>query len=244
MNIDFSSLAMFVAGIVMAIINILAGGGSIISIPLLIFAGISPTEANATNRVAILFQNASAIVSFAKQGIVVLRESSLFLVPSLVGAFLGANLGVFVSDELFKKIFAIVIPVSLGIMFFQRKKSTTVIMNKPLLLFVFFCVGVYGGFVQVGVGFIIILTLTSFTNFDLIRINAIKATIVFSYTILAVVVFAVNQKIQWQPAFFLSSGAIIGGWMGSYISVKVNEVWIKLFIFLLGIVFSIRLIFF
>lgn len=226
----------------MAIINILAGGGSILSIPMLIFLGISPTEANATNRIAILLQNSSALLSFARQGIVVINEAKIMIIPSLCGAFIGAHLGVYISNEIFKKIFSVVIPIALATMFFKQTNAQTSTMNKPLLIFVFFCVGIYGGFIQAGVGFIIILALTSFTNFDLIRINAIKVTIVFCYTTIAVIIFMINGKIQWTPAILLSCGAIIGGWLGSYISVKLKDIWIKYFILALGILFSVRLI--
>ncbi|WP_261344010.1 sulfite exporter TauE/SafE family protein [Candidatus Uabimicrobium amorphum] len=237
-----SPLFLFLVGIAMAVVNILAGGGSILSIPMLIFFGISPTEANATNRVAILMQNTSALLSFARQGIVVINEAKIMIVPSLCGAFFGAHLGVYIGNEIFKKIFSTVIPIALATMFFKQRNVEVDTMNKPLLMSVFFCVGVYGGFIQAGVGFIIILALTSFTNFDLIRINAIKVTIVFCYTIVAVVIFMINGKIQWTPAILLSCGAVIGGWLGSYINVKLKDVWVKCFILVLGILFSIRLI--
>ena len=236
------SILLFFVGILMAIINILAGGGSILSIPMLIFLGISPTEANATNRVAILLQNSSALLSFARQGIVVINEAKIMIIPSLCGAFIGAHLGVHVSNEIFKKIFSVIIPIALATMFFKQSNTQISTMNKPLLMLVFFCVGIYGGFIQAGVGFIIILALTSFTNFDLIRINAIKVTIVFCYTTIAVIIFMINGKIQWTPAILLSCGAIIGGWLGSYISTKLKDLWIKYFILALGILFSVRLL--
>ena len=238
----FDYILLFLVGIAMAIINILAGGGSILSIPMLIFLGISPTEANATNRIAILMQNSSALLSFARQGIVVISEAKVMIIPSLCGAFLGAHLGVYVSNEIFRKIFSVIIPIALATMFFKQPNTQANTMNKPLLIFVFFCVGIYGGFIQAGVGFIIILALTSFTNFDLIRINAIKVTIVFCYTIVAVVIFVVNGKVQWMPALLLSCGAVIGGWLGSYLNIKLKDIWIKCFILVLGILFSIRLI--
>lgn len=244
MHLDFlSCTAIFATGIAMGIINILAGGGSVLSIPMLIFIGVSPTEANGTNRIAILLQNASALWGFAKQGIWVFREARILIIPSLIGAFIGANIGVSISDSLLRHSLAVIIPLALGASFLKKREKRAETFNKPLLMFVFFCVGIYGGFIQAGVGFIIILALTSFTNFDLIRINAIKVTVVFFYTIIAVTTFAIGGKIKWLPAIYLSCGAMIGGWLGSYANVKINEKWIKGFILALGIVFSLRLLF-
>ena len=152
-------------GSIAGFLNVLAGGGSLLTLPVLIFLGLPAATANGTNRVAIFIQNISAISGFRKQGVFPWRISLLCTLPALAGAWLGANLAVDIDDQLFKRLLAIIM---IGVLIFTAwdpmkrirvEKMHLTPLRTAALLVSFFFVGIYGGFVQAGVGFLIITAL-------------------------------------------------------------------------------------
>lgn len=235
-------------GAVAGFLNVMAGGGSLLTLPLLIFLGLPAATANGTNRVAIFFQNIFAIGGFKRQGVFPARLALLCTVPALAGSYLGANLAVDIDEQLFRRLLAIIM---IGVLLFtvvdpMRRWQVTVEHLSPLrglvLILTFFAVGVYGGFVQAGVGFLIISGLLAH-GLDLVRINAVKVIVIFAFTIVALAVFMAHGQVDYGLGLALAAGNSAGGWTASHVAVKKGHDWIKKVVSLTVLVFAIKLLF-
>jgi uncharacterized protein len=235
------------AGCIAGFINTVAGGGSLLTLPLLIFLGLPPSMANGTNRVAIFLQNVSAMTTFHRNGFRDYKIGLLYMLPALLGALIGAYLAIDISGELFNRILAIVMFVVLAFILFKPtqflKKYRGLVGNKYFTLLVFFFVGLYGGFIQAGVGVIIMAALTLLTDFGLARINALKVFVVFFYTIIALGTFIWAGKVDWMIGLCLAAGNMTGAWLGAHFSVKKGDKWIKAVLVIMVSAFAIKLLF-
>ncbi len=230
----------FFVGAVAGFINTLAGGGSLITLPTLIFLGLPTAVANGTNRLAIMIQCIFAVAGFKRKGVSNFKLSLLFSAPALLGAIIGAQIAIDMSDIIFKKVLAIIMLLVLGLILWNPSKKW---QNKLLydegviglgrsrlimVMIVFFFIGTYGGFIQAGVGFLIIAALTTICGLGLVDTNSHKVFIVGIYTIFALLVFVLNGKVSWMIGFALAAGNGLGGWVGSHWAVARGERWIKL----------------
>ena len=222
-----------VVGIVAGFFNTLAGGGSLLSVPALIFVGLPATMANGTNRVAILMQNLTAVAGFKQRGLADFELSLGLSVPAVVGAIVGAKLAVDISDALFQKVLAAVMLLAVGLILWnptRRWQGDQAVLSpkrRLLAMVAFFFVGIYGGFIQAGVGFIIIATLVLITGLDLVHTNSHKVFVVGMYTLAALATFALSGKVNWGIGLVLAVGNGIGGWIGSQWAVVGGERWIR-----------------
>ncbi len=237
-----------VVGIVAGFLNVMAGGGSLITLPLLIFLGLPAAVANGTNRVAIFFQNIFAIGGFRRQGIFPLRLAMLCTVPALAGSYLGANLAVSIDDATFKRLLA---AIMIGVLIltlvdparrWRRQVEEMTPLRTALLILTFFGVGVYGGFVQAGVGFIIITGLLVH-GLDLVRINAVKVIVIFCFTLVALGVFIAHGQVNYGLGLALAAGNSIGGLIASHVAVRKGHDWIKKLVSVTVFVFALKLLF-
>jgi hypothetical protein len=235
-------------GGVAGFLNVLAGGGSLLTLPLLIFLGLPAAVANGTNRVAIFFQNIFAMGGFRRQGVFPAALALLCTVPALAGAYLGANLAVEIDDHLFKRLLALIL---VGVMLFTaldpmrrfgREEAVVTPLRAAVLLCTFFLVGVYGGFVQAGVGFLIISGLLAH-GLDLVRINAIKVIVIFAFTVVALAVFMAHGQVDYGLGLALAAGNSAGGWIATHVAVKKGHDWIKKVVSLTVLAFALRLLF-
>jgi uncharacterized membrane protein YfcA len=255
-NGPLTYLLLFAAGVLAGTLNVLAGGGSFITLPLLIFLGLPATVANGTNRIAILVQNAGAVWNFDRHGVMDwswLRRAAL---PALAGAGLGTWAAVRVGDASFQRILATLMVVFAAVMLADplrsrlgRAGSTAEPKSgqraKPVLSgaafpAAFFAAGVYGGFVQAGVGFFI-LALAMLAGLDLVRGNALKVLVVLVYTPLALVLFAVAGKVDWGMGAALAGGNLLGGLLGSHLTVLKGHAWVKRVVVVMVLVFAVKL---
>lgn len=219
-------------GFVSGFLNILAGGGSLLTLPLLIFLGLPATVANATNRVGILCQNIFAIGSFRRHGVLPMKLALLCTAPALFGSYLGALWAVAIDERLFQRLLAaIMIGVLIIIMLdpakrLQGKEQHFTPVRLAILLVSFFFIGIYGGFVQAGVGFLIIPALLVH-GFDLVRTNAVKIFVILAFTVPALAVFVWHDQVDWLLGLVLAAGNASGGWVASHVAVKKGHDWIK-----------------
>ncbi len=229
----YEYILVIVVGFVAAFLNTVGGGGSLFTVPILTFLGVPITFANATSRVAILAQNIFAVGGFASKKVVLpLRYSLLLGISSLLGGFIGAILAAHIDDILFQRLFVVVMIFSLVLVLydpFKTKQAAERMESKHQWLgtFLFFFIGIYGGFVQAGIGFLVIGVLSLVNNFNLVKINYIKVFVAIVYTGVSVLVFAWEGKILWYTGFILAIGHALGGWFASRWSVTAGEVWIK-----------------
>ena len=239
---------LFGTGIAAGFLNTVAFGGSLIALPMLIFLGLEAAVANGTNRVAIFFQNFSAIMGFRRKGVSDFRYSILLAVPAVIGAVIGAIIAVDIKDSVFNLILAVVMITMLVLTLLnptERLKNRTESggkHSKIVAMIVFFFIGIYGGFIQAGVGLLIITALRLLTGMDLVQTNAIKVFVIFFYTVVALGIFIHGDKVNWYLGPTLAVGNACGAWLGSHWAVEKGEKWIKVMLIIAVIAFAIRLV--
>lgn len=237
-------------GFVVGFINTVSGGASLISLPVLIFLGLPPAVANGTNRVAIVLQNAMAVAGFKSKGVSTFPFNIYLGMSALVGSVLGAYIAVDISGETFNRILAFIMVVVVLLIIFMPKVNVEAleerITGKYLWvgILAFFFVGVYGGFINAGIGFIIIIFLHYFHRLSLVRTNATKVAVVFIYTLAALLVFALNDKVIWEVGLVLAIGNMLGAWFSSRISVDKGDGYVKIFLIGMVLVMAVKLWFF
>jgi len=246
LELFFLVLIGFVAGV----INILAGGGSLLTLPMLIFLGLPPSIANGTNRVAILIQNVFSVSGFRSKGINTFPHSIYFGLSAMLGAIIGAQIAIDIKGELFNKILAIIMVLVVTYLVINRKTKYEDLIERVtgkhlwISLVLFFFVGIYGGFIQAGTGFLILLVLSGVNQFSLVKSNAIKVVVAFIYTLSALAIFVWNDQVNWKYGLVLSIGNAMGGWFASRWSVKKGDGLIKIFLIVMVTVMAIKLWFF
>ena len=236
-------------GFLASFLNTVGGGGSLFSVPILTFLGLPITSANATCRVALFFQNVFAVGGFRSKGIELPWPYSLYLgLSSLFGGLIGAFLASQIQDDMFNRIFVAVMLVSVALIIYDpfKSKGTERLDFKSQITgtILFFFIGIYGGFVQAGIGFIVIAVLNVVNNLSLVKSNYVKVFAAIVYTGASVAVFAYQGKILWLTGFILAIGHAMGGWYASRWSVDKGEVWIKRVMIVSIIGMAIKLWFF
>ena len=231
-------------GVLSGFLNVMAGGGSLLALPVLIFLGLPGNVANGTNRVAIVAQNVSAVTSFFKQGYADLRTMLTLALCAVPGAALGAYLGTQVSGELFNRILGGLMIVLLILMSRKQRDAETTEKPKRLVLghLLMVAVGFYGGFIQAGVGFFLMAVLYRVVGLDLVRVNAFKVFIVGIYTLVALAIFADKGQVLWLLGAALAVGTTAGGWIGAHFTVKRGEGLIRVVLNVVLVVMAIRLL--
>lgn len=243
-------LVLFGVGAVAGTLNVLAGGGSFLTLPAMIFLGLPATVANGTNRVAILVQNVGAVWGFHRYRVLNWGWLRLAALPALFGAALGTWAAVRIGDEAFQRVLAgIMVVVSLWMLWNPLGRdgngdgATLGGEGRAARLGLaagFFAVGVYGGFVQAGVGFLI-LAVASAGGLDLVRGNALKVLLILAYTPLALGLFALAGKVEWLAGGALAAGNLVGGLLGVRITVLKGHAWVRRVVTAAIIVFAIAL---
>ena len=245
MNEIFMYIILFIAGIVAGFINTLAGGGSILVLPILILSGLPSMEANATNRIAILFQNMTGSRNFYKSGKLRIKPYLHIILAVILGAGPGTFFSLNLRTEDFDKILGIVLIFVVILMFRTKKRSNRFTSSLPkwLEFIIFLAVGFYGGFIQVGIGFVLLATLSLVEHFDLVRANALKVFLVMCYTVIAVSVFVFSRShlIVWKYGFILAFGNIIGAYIGVKAALTKGEQFIKYILLIAVIIASFKL---
>jgi len=242
-----SYFLLFGVGSVAGSLNVVAGGGSFLTLPVLILLGLPPTVANGTNRVAVVLQNVGAVWGFRRHGMIDWSYLLWAALPASFGAILGTWAALWVGDELFRNILAfLMVTVTLWTLWDPLKKTQLEAAGSSqtpvvaVLAVGFFLSGVYGGFVQAGVGFVILAT-TSLAGLDLVRGNAVKVLSVLCFTLISLGIFAWQDKVQWSIGLALGTGMVLGGLVGVKLTVLKGHAWIKRVVTVTIIVFALKL---
>ncbi len=230
-----SFLILFGVGILAGTINIMAGGGSALTLPALIFLGLDATMANGTNRVAIVLQNVVAALSFRQEKVGGFRQSIIFGLWTIPGAVAGAVLAVQISDEWFRRILGIVMIGVVISMLIPRPRSARhapdgvrsiqhiLFMKSRWIYPALFGIGFYGGFMQMGVGFLFMAAFYHLLRMNLVLVNMHKVVAVLVYTIPALFIFAVTGNVDWPLGLSLAAGNSLGGWWAVKLTVRRGE---------------------
>lgn len=242
------ALALVAVGTVSGALNVLAGGGSFLSLPLLIFLGLPPGVANGTNRIAILVQNMGAVWRFRSHGLWDPAWIPLAAGPAVLGAILGTWAAIEIGDETFRRVLAgLMVLATLWILWdpLSRRRSAAPGGvprggRRAAFAAAFFAVGVYGGFVQAGIGFLLAAVAT-WAGLDLVRGNALKVLVVLLLTPLSLAIFAWSGRVDWLVGLPLAAGHLLGALAGVRWTVLKGHVWIKRFLTVTVIAFAIKL---
>jgi len=241
-------IIIIITGIVAGFINVNAGGGSLITIPILIFTGLPSATANGTNRIALAIANIIAVFNFKKNGFFNWKLALFLAIPASIGAIIGSFISVTLSDTVYNTILAFVIFFVIAVIIIDPKRfiNHTIIKdsikNKVLGIIIFFILGIYGGVIQAGVGFLIISSLIFLTGFSLAKINSIKVLIVLIYMSFSIVIFIISNNVNWIYALVLSIGNGIGAYLGSIFAIKHGDKWIKVILIISALGMAIKLL--
>ncbi len=222
MTDDPAILAIAVLGGLLAgIINTLAGNGSAITLSIMTeLIGLPPNNANGTNRVGIAMQGVTSSFSFVKNKKLDLRSDLMPIVATVTGAIVGILLALNVSNDQFYTVFKYLLVLMLFVILINPKKwlrerDPVKIIKHPLALPVFFALGFYGGFIQMGMGIAFLVLTVIVLKYDLISANVLKTAVVAIYTFIAVIIFEWNGMIDWKIGLVIGIGQAIGGYLAA-----------------------------
>ncbi len=250
---------LFGLGIISGFQNVMAGGGSLLTLPLMIFmieaqnVPLVGTEAyvdnpslaaNGTNRIAILIQNIFAVAGFHKKGHSDFKMSLKLTAFAIPGAVLGAIYAGQISNDSFKKILGLVV-IAVVILIVKKKKLTQATADKvhPAVAYLaMFGIGFYGGFIQAGTGFLMIAVLHGLMRLSLLKTNMHKVFIILLYTIPALLVFVLRGDVIWSMGLVLAGGNALGAWLGTHFAVKKGEKFIRIILLLVMLAMAVKLL--
>jgi uncharacterized membrane protein YfcA len=224
-----------VAGVLAGIINTLAGSGSLITLPMLIFLGLPANLANGTNRVGVAIQNVVGITTYRQGGRLDLSGTPWLLVPGILGAIAGARIAAELDAKAMNTAIGVVMLVMLGVILFDPKRwlreRSIVKPGRPGIgyMILFFGLGIYAGFIQAGIGILLLATMVLGLGYSLVDANGLKLVIVLAFTLTALVVFVVNGQVNWGMGALMAVGQSTGAWLAARFAIrnKNANVWVR-----------------
>jgi hypothetical protein len=234
-------------GFLAGFINTLAGSGSLLTLPLLMFLGLPANVANGTNRIAILLQNIVAVKKFSSEKLLDYRHGWKIGLFAFAGSGIGAFLAVDLGDKMMNTVIAVLLVVMILLIIFRPgdwvKQKAGEVRGKSIAVqaIVFFFIGLYGGFIQAGVGFFLLAGLVLSAGYDLVKANALKLFIVLLYTPLALVVFMLNNQVDYKVGIILAVGNMAGAWIASRLAIKRGAEFIRWFLLLALLISALKL---
>ena len=237
---------LLLSGVLVGIINTLGGGGSVITMSLFMAMGMPIGVANGTNRIAVLLQNLSATVAFLRKGMLHLKSCLLLSLPAILGNILGAIVATDVSDTIFKSCLSVVLVVILIYLVLGKDKEQVIgghgLQIKWWHYLWFFLIGFYGGYIYIGLGFLI-LAITIWTmNLDIVTANVIKGFVIFLSTPFALAVFIYNGQVLWAEGLLHAAGNIIGALVASHWAMSWGVKFVRWFTLVVIVVFFFDLV--
>jgi uncharacterized membrane protein YfcA len=237
---------LIVTGFLAGIINTMAGGGSNLTIPALMVLGLPPDAANATNRVSVALQSFTAYRGFAKHGKLDIPDIKAILIVTLIGGLVGAVFASYMPADYLKPTLLGAMIIMAGIILFKPSaiavpegtQAHTVLDQKQSIPMLFIA-GFYGGFVQAGVGFILLAAIAGSLRYDLARANALKVVCTLGFTLVALALFIWRDQVWWIPGLILAVGSIAGAYLAVKITINVSQTTLKWFLFIMTIFASI-----
>ena len=226
-------VAIIAAGFVAGFINTLAGSGSLVTLPLLIFIGLPATVANGTNRVGVLLQNIVGLSIFKHSKVLDMRGVLILSIPSVIGSVIGAQIAANLNEVLMRRTIGVIMVVMLFVILLQPKRwlegELENINKHPSILkiLLFFTIGIYGGFIQAGVGIFFLAALVLGIGYNLVRGNAVKIGIILFQTLAALLVFVFHGQVNWAIGLILSIGNMLGAWIAAKFAVSWGPVWVQ-----------------
>lgn len=237
-----ASLFLFILGIVCGVINVLAGGGSNLTLPVLMMYGLPADIANATNRVGIMLQNITGVSAFRKRGRLPLQDWRGILFPVSVGGLFGAISASYAPVTLLKPLLlGTMLTLSAVILFLPQwvmalNELPRRVQDTPHAGLLLFVAGWYGGFVQAGVGFLLLTVLAGRLRYDLVAANALKLFCTLFFTAIALVIFIYNGQVWWSWGLVLAAGNMLGSVLGVRLAIQLKPQTMRFILFFMTLV--------
>ncbi len=210
------------AGVLAGVINTLAGSGSLITLPLLVFLGLPADMANGTNRVGVVLQSVTAVGTIRARSGMRFAGSWWIIGICLVGSLAGAQVAVQVEERWMNLAIGLLMVVMLLVTLIKPEKwlrpagdPDPTASRKPLNWLIFLAIGFYGGFIQAGVGVFLLSALVLACGYDLVRANAVKLMVVLVFSLPVLSIFLAGDKVEWRFGLLLAAGQVIGAWLGA-----------------------------
>jgi len=240
----WSYVLLVAVGFVASVVNVVAAGGSFLTLPVLIFLGLPAADANGTNRVGVVAQNVGAVWGFQRHRVLDWPWALASIVPASAAAAAGAWLSLGLEEREFRRLLAVImVAATLWTLLDPLAKAHPRAVRSPwspAVVFGFLLVGAYGGFVQAGVGFLAI-AVTTLAGIDLVRGNAIKVFTILVVTLVALGVFLWSDHVRWGPGLALAAGSAAGGMAGVRLTILMGNRWLERVVAASLIVFAVLL---
>ncbi len=235
-------------GILVGFINTLSGNGSVISLPLLIFAGLPADIANGTNRVGILLQNMVGTASFHKRGVLDVRGALILSIPAVIGSVLGAGIAADLNEKVMERVIGVVMVIMAILILTKPERwlhgKTQSLEGWPAWYnyLTFFAIGLYGGFIQMGAGIFLLSGLVLGLHYNLVRANAVKVAINFMFTVASLLVLGATGNVNWLLGLVLAGGTTIGAWFAARLAVEKGALWVHRLLIVVVVISALYLL--
>ncbi len=226
-------IILIVAGVLVGFINTLAGGGSIISLSLLMFLGLPANVANGTNRIAIFIQNIGAVGSFKQQKVLDHKKGFWLAIPATIGSIIGAWIAIDVNEDIIEKAIAIVMMVMMVVILYKPQRwlvGKKELQEKKVSIWqmiLFFFIGIYAGFLHMGVGYALLAGIVLGAGYDLVKANAIKVLIILIWSPITLLIFILNDQVNFAYGITLAIGNFTGALIASRMAVKKGAAFVR-----------------
>lgn len=223
---------LIVSGIAVGIINTLAGGGSIITMTLFMALGLPITDANGTNRIAVLLQNFTASITFMRKRMLDIKNGLLLSIPVIIGNIAGSLVATNIDERIFKICFGVVLLVILAYMIFDNHKrfhGGQRMEIRPIHYLWFLIIGFYGGYIYIGLGYLILAISLWSMKLDIITANVIKGFVIFIATPFSLLVFMIHGQVDYAYGILHGAGNVIGAYLASHYLVGWGGRFVKIF---------------
>jgi uncharacterized membrane protein YfcA len=236
------------AGFMVGVVNTIAGSGTVITYSLFMLMGLPANVANGTIRIGVIMQTLAATLTFKKAKLLELRKGFFISIPIILGSIAGAQIAVSIPHDIFEKVLAVVLIFMVVFIFLDPSKwikGQSKLNQKKLgwwQYLLFFVTGIYGGFIHIGVGIILLAVLVLAAGYDLVKANAIKILSVFLYAPFALAVFIINGEINYHLGLIAAIGNLIGGIFASRLAIKKGSGFIRWFLIVIIILFAMKLL--
>lgn len=249
-GVDYWSYAIVpLAGALAGFINAMAGSGSLLTLPALMVAGLDSGVANGANRIGILLQSATSFATYWRKGVRGFLPIMPLALPAMLGGIGGALFAVRVPSEVLDRVIGVLLLAMVGLMFFdssrwkgEARPVDCAMLRRPWLWVAFVGIGFYGGFIQVGSNFFILLALIYLGGMDLLHANAFKLLVQLAFTVVVLPIYIYHGRVHWPLALLLSAGSMLGAWIGVNVAVRGGGKLIRWVIIAVVSLFAVRLL--
>jgi uncharacterized protein len=251
---DYSVLqiiTLLLLGYIAGIINVLAGGGSNLTLPALMVLGMPADVANATNRVGIFMQGVWGIKSFHGHGQLPLHDIKALFIPLSIGGILGALAASYAPVTYLKPVLlmtmvtmSLIILIRPSVILPEPGTTPKLVSETPSSWGSLFISGFYGSFIQAGVGFVLILALAGSLRYDLVKTNALKLACTVGFTSIALAIFILRDQVSWVPGLILATTMMLGAHHGVKFAIKARPEHLKWFLFIMTLCGSAAALYF